>query len=314
MANLRGRLGVGPAETREIIEEVESHLHDKAADLEAQGIDSETARNLAVQHMGDPSEISRRMRLVYGYAGWQDVLLAVFPHLMVGSLFLFGICCNYFIIAAMQVCITGVTWTNWRHGNPSKWSYTWIGYAIAAPSISLIVSVHAVAYGAWSLVAGQSLPIFDPMLILLIGSAPLAMYNVLKCAHLMVKRDWLWLSFATLPLPVLGSWVLFFHSYEIYQGIHIEMLGHQGGPQIGVFMALALMTALYMKVGKRAWKLILLLVSAGAVGAVSSFTLPMGFQLPNVAMMFTAYLALFGAPIVWKTVINRQQLIHSPAI
>lgn len=314
LAILKERLGVRPAEAREIIEELETHLQDKASDLESQGIDSETAKDLAVRHMGDPSDISRRMRLVYGYANWQDVLLAVSPHLMVAGLFLFENCCNYFIIAAMLACFTGVSWANWRHGNPSKWSYTWIGYAIAAPALSLMISAHAVGYGAWSLVTGEEMPIFDPLIFLLIGSAPFAMYNVMKCAHLMVLRDWMWLSFATLPLPVLGSWILFFHSYEIYRGIHIEMLGQPTVSQIGVFIALALMTALYMKVANRGWKLTMLLVSAGAVGIVSAINLPMGFQLLNAAMLLTAYLGLFGAPVLWKTVINRQQVIQSPAV
>ena len=314
LAALKERLGVGQAETQEILEEFESHLRDKASDLEAQGIDSETAKAMAVKHMGDPSDISRRMRMVYGYADWQDILLAVSPHLAIAGLFLFELCCNYFVIATLLACITSVTWANWRHGNPSKWSYSWIGYAIAAPAISLLISIHAVGYGAWTLLAGQGLPIFDPIVILLIGCAPFAMYSVLKCAHEMVKKDWLWISFATLPLPILGSWALLFHSYEIYMGVHVEMLGQQDFAQVAAFLGIALMTAFYLKVGNRGFRMTLLLVGAGGLGMMTSITMPAGFHLPNVAMMFTAYLALFAAPVLWKTVIRRQQVIHSPAL
>ena len=314
LAALKERLGVSPAESKQILEEFEGHLNDKASDLEAQGMDSETAKSMAVKHMGDPSDISRRMRLVYGYADWQDILLSTLPHLMIAGLFVFELCCNYFVIATMLVFITGVTYANWRHGNPSKWSYSWIGYAIAAPSISLLISFHAVVYGAWTLVKGQGLPTFDPMILLLIGCAPFAMYYVLKCAHEMVKKDWLWISFTTLPLPIFGSWVLIFHSYEVYMGVHLEMLGQRDVTQVGSFIALALMTPFYLRVGKRWFKLALLLVSACILAMITSVSLPAGFHLPNAAMLFSAYLALFTAPILWKTVIQRQQVVHSPAL
>ena len=64
LATLRERLAVEPFEAREIIKEIEAHLKDKAADLEAQGMDGATARTFAMQHMGDPFDISRRMRRV----------------------------------------------------------------------------------------------------------------------------------------------------------------------------------------------------------------------------------------------------------
>ena len=304
--NLKERLGLGPAEAQEIIEEFESHLHDKAVDLEAEGLDGDTARDLAIQHLGDPSDISRRMRLVYGYGDWQDILLAASPHFMIASLFFFEICCNYLIITALLGIIVVVTWTNWRHGNPSKWSYSWLGYAVAAPAISLMVCLQSVGYGAWALLAGEGVPVFDPMVILLIGCAPFAIYQVIKLAHQMVKNDWLWLTFATLPLPVVGSWVLIFHSNELYMGVHLEMLGQMDYTQIGVFVALGLISALYLKLGKRGLKLSLLLVSAVVFGTITSATMPVGLHFSNVAMMFSAYLALFAAPVLWRSFIDRQ--------
>ncbi len=306
LANLKERLGLGPAEAQEIIDEFESHLHDKSIDLEAEGMDGETARGLAMQHLGDPSDISRRMRLVYGYGDWYDILLAASPHFMIASLFFFEMCCNYFIITAVLGTIVGVTWMNWRHGNPSQWSYSWLGYAVAAPAISLMVCLQAVGYGAWALITGQGVPVFDPMVILLIGCAPFAMYLVIRLAHQMVKKDWLWLTFATLPLPVVGSWVLFFHSNELYMGVHLEMLGQMDYTQMGVFVALGLISALYLKLGNRGLKLSLLIVSAVAFGTITSATMPVGLHLSNLAMMFSAYLALFAAPILWKSFIDRQ--------
>lgn len=314
LAALKERLGIAPAEAQEVIDELECHLLDKASDLESQGVSQDEAHALAVRHLGDPEEISRRMRLVYGYAAWRDILLAVAPHLMMASLFLANVCCNYFLIALFLGIVTCVSWMNWRHGNPSKWSYSWLGYAVSAPAVSLIITVHAVGYGAWTLVDQSDLLVFDPKVILLIGCAPFAMYYVLKVAHEMVKRDWLWVSFATLPLPIFGSWALFVHSYEIYRGVHIEMLGPRDYSYIGIFLALALTTVLYLKLGRRVYKATLLAMGAAALGIMTAINLPVGFQLPNVAMMFLAYAALFTIPGLWKAVINRQQLVQRPVV
>ncbi len=314
LAALKERLGIGPAEAQEVIDELECHLLDKASDLESQGVSLGEARELAMEHLGDPEDISRRMRLVYGYAGWRDILLAVAPHLMMASLFLVNACCNYFLIAIFLGIVTCVSWMNWRHGNPSKWSYSWLGYAVAAPVVSLVLATHAVGYGAWSLVEQRNILIFDPKVILLIGCAPFAMYYVLKVAHEMVKRDWLWVSFASLPLPIFGSWALFVHSYELYRGVHIEMLGPRDYSTMGIFLALALTTVLYLKLGKRTYKVALLALGAGSLGIIASINLPAGFQLPNIVMISLAYAALFTIPILWKAAINRHQLIQRPVL
>ena len=225
------------------------------------------------------------------------------------SLFLFKLCRNYFIVAALLAGISMVTWTNWRNGSSNKWSYSWLGYAVAAAAISVIVSVHAVSYGAWLLLTGRGLPVFDPLL-LLIGCSPLAMWNVARLAHEMVKRDWLWVSFAALPLPMLASWVFFLHSDEVYLGVNLEMLGQMAYTHIIIFVALALMTALYLKIGRRAIRLSILLAGAAALGYVGCASRPSGLHLPNLAMMFVAYLALFAAPVLWKSLIHRHRLIQ----
>ena len=176
-----------------------------------------------------------------------------------------------------------------------------------------MVCLQAVGYGAWALLTGEGVPVFDPMVILLIGCAPFAMYQVIKLAHQMVKKDWLWLTFAALPLPVVGSWVIFFHSNELYMGVHLEMLGQIDYTQMGVFVALGIISALYLKLGKRGPKLSLLLVSAVAFGTITSATMPVGLHPANLAMMFSAYLALFAAPVLWKSFIDwqdRQQVIQ----
>lgn len=120
LAALKERLGIGPAEAQEVIDELECHLLDKASDLESQGVSLGEARELAMEHLGDPEDISRRMRLVYGYAGWRDILLAVAPHLMMASLFLVNACCNYFLIAIFLGIVTCVSWMKLAPRQPQQ--------------------------------------------------------------------------------------------------------------------------------------------------------------------------------------------------
>ena len=54
---LARRLHLDPAEKDEIIQELEAHLEDKAAELESQGVDHDTAVARAVQEMGAPNAV-----------------------------------------------------------------------------------------------------------------------------------------------------------------------------------------------------------------------------------------------------------------
>ena len=54
---LAGRLRLDPVEKDEIIQELEAHLEDKAAELETQGIDHDAAVARAVQEMGAPNAV-----------------------------------------------------------------------------------------------------------------------------------------------------------------------------------------------------------------------------------------------------------------
>ena len=58
LGSLARRLHLDPRETREIIMELQSHLEDKAAELESDGLDREAAMARAMAEMGRPDAVA----------------------------------------------------------------------------------------------------------------------------------------------------------------------------------------------------------------------------------------------------------------
>ena len=63
--SLARRLHLDPKREREILEELQGHIEDKAAEMEADGLDRESALACAVEEMGAPRVIASRMYAVH---------------------------------------------------------------------------------------------------------------------------------------------------------------------------------------------------------------------------------------------------------
>ncbi len=81
------QLHLEPGEEQDILLELEGHLEDKAAELESQGMDRQTALQLAVQEMGAPEPVASGFYKVHSPGVWRDVLLATVPHFLLAALF-----------------------------------------------------------------------------------------------------------------------------------------------------------------------------------------------------------------------------------
>ena len=73
--SLARRLHLEPGEEQDILLELEGHLEDKAAELEAQGLDRQAAYQLAVHEMGAPERVANGMYKVHSPSVWRDVVL-----------------------------------------------------------------------------------------------------------------------------------------------------------------------------------------------------------------------------------------------
>ena len=200
--SLARRLHLEPNQEQDIILELEGHLEDKAADLEAGGLDRDAALRIAVEEMGAPETVASGMYAVHSPGVWRDVMLAIIPHFLLAALFALHLWSHYFLVALLLIGIALVTWRNWRAGNPSKWSYSWMGYTLAAPALSWLLSLIALAYGGWTLVTTGSLPFNVVLFVLLIGYVPFSMWIVFGAARKVMQRDWLLASLTALSLPL----------------------------------------------------------------------------------------------------------------
>jgi hypothetical protein len=277
---------------------LQSHLEDKATELEAQGVDRATAQNLAVQQMGDPEAIASRMYAVHSPGLWRDILLATIPHCLLAALFALNLWSHYFLVTLLLIGITLVTIKNWRAGTPSKWSYSWLGYSLAAPALSWLLALISLGYGGWTLITTGELPFNIVMFILLLGYVPFSLWIVVTVIAKVIRQDWLLASLTALPFPFLTSWVLFLNWQGELWGVHSERMRETDSARAFIFLALAITTAVFLKVGPRLVKIGLLTLSTAILVIATAASLPVSFNLLAILLMILASVAFLLSPAI----------------
>jgi hypothetical protein len=298
---LARRLHLDPAEKDEIIQELEAHLEDKAAELETQGIDHDAAVARAVQEMGAPNAVARGMYEVHSPGVWRDVILATIPHFLLASLFALHLWSHYFLVSLLLIAIAFVTWRNWRAGSPSKWSYSWMGYSLAAPALSWLLSLTTLGYGAWTLLTTGQLPFNVVLFFLLIGYVPFSMWIMANVIFKMVKRDWLLASLTALPFPFLTSWILFLNWQGGLWSEHAERMQDSDTARAFIFVAMAVTTAVFLRVGPRLLRIGLLTVSTSILVIITAASLPVSLGALAVILMIVASLAFLLSPAMLES-------------
>ena len=304
--SLARRLHLDPHREREILEELQAHIEDKAAEKEAEGLDREAALASAVEEMGAPRSVASRMYAVHSTGVWRDVLLAIVPHFLLASLFALHLWSHYFLVSLLLVCIAFVTWRNWRAGRPSQWSYTWMGYTLAAPALSWLLSLITLGYGGWTLLTTGKLPFNVVLFLLLIGYVPFSMWIVFNVVSKIAKRDWLLVSLTALPFPFLTSWVLFLNWSGGLWREQAERMQQTDTAQAFIFLALAITTAVFLKVGPRVLRIGLLVLITSILIVITALSLPVDLGFVAVGLMILASLAFLLSPAVLEAKANRR--------
>ena len=304
---LARRLHLDPAEKDEIIQELEAHLEDKAAELETQGVDPETAMARAVEEMGAPNAVARGMYEVHSPGVWRDVLLSTIPHFLLAAFFALHLWSHYFLVSLLLVAIAFVTWRNWRAGSPSKWSYSWMGYSLAAPALSWLLSLITLGYGAWTLLTTGRLPFNMALFFLLIGYVPFSMWIMANVIFKMVKRDWLLASLTALPFPFLTSWILFLNWQGGLWSEHAERMQDSDTARAFIFVSMAVTTAVFLKVGPRLLRIGLLTVTTSILVIITSASLPVSLSALAVVLMIVASLAFLLSPAMLESKLDSRR-------
>ena len=301
LGSLARRLHLDPREEREIMLELQSHLEDKAAELESEGLDRDAAMARAMEEMGRPDAVASGMYKVHSTGVWRDVVLAMVPHFLLASLFALHLWSHYFLVSLLLIGIAFVTWRNWRGGTPSQWSYSWMGYTLAAPALSWLLSLMTLSYGAWTLVTTGELPFNVVLFFLLVGYVPFSMWIVINVVSKVARRDWLLVSLTALPFPFLTSWVLFLNWQGGLWSDHAERMQQTDTARAFIFLAFALTTAVFLKVGPRLLRIGLLTLTTSFLVAITAASLPVNLGFLAVLLMIVASVVFLLSPAMWES-------------
>jgi hypothetical protein len=205
------------------------------------------------------------------------------------------------LVSLLLIAIAFVTWRNWRAGSPSKWSYSWMGYSLAAPALSWLLSLTTLGYGAWTLLTTGQLPFNVVLFFLLIGYVPFSMWIMANVIFKMVKRDWLLASLTALPFPFLTSWILFLNWQGGLWSEHAERMQDSDTARAFIFVAMAVTTAVFLKVGPRLLRIGLLTVSTSILVIITAASLPVSLGALAVILMIVASLAFLLSPAMLES-------------
>ena len=269
LSALQEALHLEPRKRSEIAAEVGTHLEEHVAELAAAGTSQEAAVTRAIEEMGDPRRLAASCYSSHATGSWQDILLATSPHLLLAAIFAFHLWTEPLWMGTALGATTLIAVAAWLMGRPN-WSYPWVGYALALPVLSWAVAMATVSYGIWALLTRGQLPWALPFYLAIALWMRLCLSIVLRIARKAVSSDWLVVSLAALPLPIIGSWLFLLH-WRGGQLVAPTSAGSQvDAPTALIFVALAVTTAVYMRIGRRSWRIALVLVAAPALVAIAS--------------------------------------------
>jgi hypothetical protein len=289
-----------------VLLELRGHLEEKVLELEQSGRDHAEALDLALQELGHPDSIAKGMYSVHSRGSWRDILLATFPHLLLALLLALHLWSRFVWVVALVVVVTFVSLRAWRAGAP-KWTYPWLGYAMAAPTMSCLLALVTLGYGGWFYFTKGALPFSLPILILLAATVPFSLWIVAAMLIRVIRQDWLLASLTALPFPFLTSWLLFLN----WQGGLLAPPARLHESDYGralVFLALALVTAVYYRIGHRFLKIGLLTATTGVLVVYTTLAAPLSFGLLAAILITIASMSFLLSPAILERRMGLRQL------
>ena len=308
---LTRRLKLDPRTNHEIVLELQSHLEEKVRDLEEEGLTHGEALVQAVRDLGHPDLIAKDMYSVHSRGSWRDILLATLPHLLLASLFALHLWSRYSFLVVLLIAVTFVTLRGWKTGRP-KWTYTWLGYTLAAPALSWLLALSALGYGGWTFFTTGELPFSIPLYMLIVAYVPFSLWIMSKVVVKVVRQDWLLASLTALPFPFLTSWMLFLDWQGGILGSNTAKVHETDGDRALVFLALAVTTGVFMKLGQRILKIGLLTVASALLVAFTIAAIPLGFSLLALILITLSSAVFLLGPKLLQSRLQRRDDSYTP--
>jgi len=253
LEGIRYRLRLDPAAEKEIVRELYTHIEDRAQELKEAGLSQAEATKSATERFGRPKAIAAEIYKVYSKGNWKVALLAAMPHLLIALLFALHLWQNTSWVVVMLISMITISAYGWRHGRPS-WFCTWLGYTLVPVFIATLLSLYALGRALFYLSAGSGPETNIWVLLAIFAYLPLSLWLLGSSVTSVVRRDWLYGSLMTLPLPAIACWLFalyrdgsFFESGEQYL--------QDQAPWIALsFFALAIGAAAFIRLRQRLLK------------------------------------------------------------
>ncbi len=300
-----------PGKKNEIILEIEGHLEDKASDLADRGVRREAAKRLALQQMGDPAVLAGHMQEVHTSVGLKEVGLAVIPHFLITGLVAFGLCDSILAVALTLAVIAGVAWLTWRHGSPSIWSHSWLGFTLAAPAIFVLMLVLGPGKSLQSLLGISSYPVSLSLIKLFWGYVGVTLWVMVRVVYRVVGYDWLLVAFSGIPVSVLTAWVLVAQWLDPSWKAPLALAGLPGALWIMVFLSIAAITAAFLKFGRRHLRVGHLLISTAVALTFAYSILLVDYQPVPARLAIAGMMAVILFPALKKPLAFSLRVLHN---
>ena len=113
----------------------------------------------------------------------------------------------------------------------------------------------------------------------------------------LVKRDWLLASFTALPFPFLTSWILFLN-WQGFLWSGSSKIQETDIDRVVVFLALAVTTAIFFKVGRRLVQIALLTLSTALMVVYTVVAIPLTFGILAVILVILSSVAFLFSPAI----------------
>jgi len=308
ITNLARRLRLEPRTNHDILRELQGHMDERVMELESQGFTSAEAQRIAAQDLGSEDEVASGMYSVHSRESWKVILVATLPHLLLAALFALHLWTSMLVMIVALAVFTFVAYRGWRTGR-ARWAYSWMGYSLAAPTISWLMSLMALGYAAWTFATTGNLPFGLPLLIFLIVYLPLSLWIVASVTMRVVRRDWLLASLTALPFPFLTTWILFLN-WEGGLWAGSAKVQESDSDRALVFLALAVTTAVFFKVGRRLVQIGLLTLSTALLVVFTVVAIPLSFGVLAAILVSLASVAFLLSPAILEARLAKRSSPH----
>jgi hypothetical protein len=245
----------------EILNELKTHIEDRADELVQEGKSSEDALRHAVDGLGPSRVLAEGFYAVHARGPWHHTALAVLPHVLLALTYAYHLWTNPAWVGGMLVVALATSVVGWRKGRPS-WAYPWLGYSLAVPMVSWGLAMSAVGYGAWGILTSGALPLGVPIYLASFIYIIVSLWVVIKFVSKVARPDWVMASLAVLPVPFLAYWFFFFYNWGFQDQTNFDQMKDVDTSATIVFLLIAGATAVFYRVGKRLVRVALLLITA----------------------------------------------------